>query len=115
MCIICTGKYLETKELHCNDCTSLTEIPGLKYLFCYDCTSLTKIPSVETLYCYGCTWIPIQNNKFDSNLQRLSTLQRLWKRTRTGRRLEKLIPAIMGIYYSPDCKGAFLAQKEFEN
>ena len=108
------------KTLYCGGCTSLTKIPvipGLEILYCYGCTSLTEIPVIpglKELYCGGCTWIPAQNDKFESNLQSLSALQRVWKRKYRGRRLEQLIHAIMEIYYSPDCKGAFLAQKEFE-
>ena len=39
--------------------------------------------------------------------------QRIMKRKLMARRLERLTPQILEIYYSPGCKGAYLAEKSF--
>jgi hypothetical protein len=42
-------------------------------------------------------------------------LQAIFRRKLTARKLEKLIPEIIGIYYSPGCKGEFLAEQAFSS
>jgi hypothetical protein len=43
----------------------------------------------------------------------LKKAQCIVKRKLSAKKLEKLIPAITEIYYSPGCKGAYLAQRAF--
>ena len=100
------------KTLTCDDCTNLTKIsknPKLEYLGCINCRSLTEIPKCDTVRCFGCPWLSAEN------LTKLKFLQKCWKRFYIGRKLERLIPKILDIYYSPGCKGYFLAKKHFEN
>ena len=71
MCIICTGEYKnipDIKNINCNGCTELKEIPivlGLEELDCSDCTGLITLPilpSLKKLYCYLCaglTTLPV--------------------------------------------------------
>jgi hypothetical protein len=123
--IFCTGctaltsiPVMEELEiLYCNECTALTSIPAmpeLRELDCGFCTSLTDIPysSVEEVWYVGCKWFQVCK-EFDSNIKSLRSCQAIAKRKLTARKLEKLIPAIVDIYYSPGYKGAYIAEKNF--
>ena len=123
-CIECTSltsipalPKLET--LFCNDCTSVTNIPlcpRLIHLYCSGCTSLTNIPvlpKLEELYCDGCKWIKYCDD-YNSNIKALHICQAIFKRKLTARKLEKLLPVITEIYYSPGCKGEYLALRAFQ-
>jgi uncharacterized paraquat-inducible protein A len=108
----------ELKTLDCRYCTSLTSIPvlpKLEELYCGDCTALTSILVMPklALNCDGCTWIDHKNADFKQNIETLRTCQAIFRRKLTARKLEKLIPSIIEIYYSPDCKGARIAEKSF--
>jgi hypothetical protein len=124
--------------LYCNDCTALTSIPvipkleilyceginltsiptlsELKELYCTDCTALTSIPvlpKLKDLYCRGCKWLK-DCDDYNSNIKSLRTCQAIFKRKLTARKLEKLLPVITEIYYSPGCKGEYLALRAFQ-
>jgi hypothetical protein len=104
--------------LCCEYCTSLTNIPllsNLQKLFCQGCTSLTNIPIIPELKyinCNECKWIR-QCDEYEENIKSLRSCQAIFKRKLTARKLEKLLPFITEIYYSPGCKGAYLAYRAF--
>ena len=121
MCIVCKWNSGEEKVdlsidyLNCESCTSLTSIPvmgELKYLDCVFCRSLTSIPVVGELYCASCKWLD-KCSDYDGNIKALRICQAIFKRKLTARKLETAIPVITEIYYSPGCKGAYLAQRAF--
>jgi hypothetical protein len=60
----------------------------------------------------GCKWVS-GCDEYDYNIKSLRTCQAIFKRKLTARKLEKLIPAIIEIYYSPRCKGEYLAKRAF--
>jgi hypothetical protein len=62
--------------------------------------------------CLGCKWFPECAN-FESNIKSLYRCQAIFKRKLVAKKLERAIPAITEIYYSPGCKGAYLAEKSF--
>jgi hypothetical protein len=107
-------------ELSCRDCTDLTTVPlfpALEKLFCENCTSLTEVfesPTLKELHCNGCKWI-VQCSDYNSNIKSLRTCQAIVKRKLIGRKLDKLIPVITEIYYSPGCKGESIARQSFSN
>ena len=90
-------------------------MPELEILYCRYCTSLASIPVVpklKTLFCCGCKWIK-DCDDYNNNIKSLRTCQSIFRRKLTARKLEKLLPAITEIYYSPGCKGAHLAERAF--
>jgi hypothetical protein len=68
---------------------------------------------LKELHCEGCSWIK-QCNNYDRNIQSLRSCQAIFRKKLTARKLERLLPAIIEIYYSPGCKGAYLAEREFQ-
>ena len=109
------------KELDCKFCrslTSITELPQLEYLYCENCTALTSIPSnVSTFLVFffnGCKWLNIKGNRdFENNMRSLRSCQAIFKRKLTARKLEKLLPELIAIYYAPGCKGEHIASRAF--
>ena len=143
MCIVCKWNSGEEKPdlsieklrfSQCNKVESIPVLPKLKFLYCWNCTSLTKIPVMPVLQwidCEGCRslteipkdlyantakckWIAGAPN-FEMNIQSLRDCQAIFKRKLTARKLDKLIPAITEIYYSPGCKGAYRAYCTFSH
>jgi hypothetical protein len=103
-------------HLFCETCTNLTRIsdlPKLHVIHCNACKTLTEIPNANYIYSPGCTWLNYELNDFDSNINALCTCQAIFKRKLTARKLKKLIPAVCEIYYSPGCKGEYLAKRAF--
>jgi hypothetical protein len=102
-------KYLDCRD---TNITEIPDIPGLD-LHCNGCRSLTKIPHITgNICCNGCPWLP-QNGEFEKNLKRLVFLQKAIKRYNARKKLEKIIPLITEIYYSPGCKGFELARRSY--
>ncbi len=113
-----TIPYIEgLQELNCSDCPSLTNIPiieGLQQLICYDCRLLTNIPFIENLQmivCYNCPWLNVKNTDFDNNIVKLVKLQQWIKRILLSKKLKKIIPQLVPLYYHPDAKGGYLDKK----
>src|SRR5690606_36675133 len=104
------------KELNCKCGTALTAIPVLPNLnvpVCKNCTSLTDIPILPELYdCKGCKWFQ-ECDDFESNINALRSCQAIVKRKLTAKKLERVIPVITEIYYSPGCKGEYLSGRSF--
>jgi hypothetical protein len=70
------------------------------------------MPMLKELRCNGCSWIK-ECIAYDKNILALRSCQAIAKRKLTARKLEKLLPAIIEIYYSPGCKGEYLAEQKF--
>jgi hypothetical protein len=87
-------------------------MPKLIVINCNGCTLLTDVHKPITLYCSGCKWIS-QCEDFESNIRILKHCQTIFKRKLTARKLNHIIPAITEIYYSPGCKGEFIAHRAF--
>ena len=108
----------ELKTLFCSGCKALTAIhaiPKLTELSCIGCTSLTNLPVMPELKyidCSYCKWVDKCKN-FEKNMSALRSCQSIFKRKLTARKLIRMLPAITEIYYSPGCKGAYLAEKSF--
>jgi hypothetical protein len=61
---------------------------------------------------FKCPWLN-GSEDFEYNLKKLSMIQAFWKRIVLARKLERLMPEIVAIYYSPGCKGEMLAERAF--
>jgi hypothetical protein len=79
-----------------------------------NCTSLTSIPEIKTTLFLldGCKWLNDLQD-FEENMRALRICQAMWKRKVLGRKLERVIPIVSEIYYSPGCKGEHLAERAF--
>jgi hypothetical protein len=131
-------ELLNLKELHCSytSITSLPVLPKLEILNCRYCKTLTNIPKLpklirlhcsgdqcltsihvpsgtDTVGLLGCKWIS-KCSSFNSNIEALRTCQAIFRRKLTAKKLERILPTITEIYYSPGCKGEAIARKNFE-
>ena len=108
------------QELYCSNCSRLTEIPNIKELCilnCCNCRKLTKLPdhhNARLLCCSGCVWLNRSNLKFDENITKLKILQNWMKRIIMSKRLNRLIPQLMPLYYCPEAKGGYLHKREMQ-
>jgi hypothetical protein len=107
---------------------SIPLINTLVYIFCEECRIMTHIP--DTLIDKGndiaifntcCPWINLSHRKFDkehwlrvyqANIRDLETLQRWFRRVRVRKRLLRLIPQLIPLYYHPAAKGWYFHKKE---
>ena len=113
----------ELEELDCKNCSKLVEIPdslaSLKNVNCSQCRRLIKIPGTLRgsdkrliLRSDGCVWLNDKNNKkYDENIVKLKILQRWAKRMLLVKRLIRLIPQLMPLYYDPLAKGGYFHKK----
>jgi hypothetical protein len=125
------------QSLDCSSCPLLTEIPqinGLQTLYCYNCPLLTNIPLInglQTLNCSGCRsltglnvtsvfqslqtsgciWLS-NDPDFNESMKKLIRLQKWFKRLYLGKKLRKLIPQLIPLYYHPDAKGGYFDKLE---
>lgn len=86
----------------------------MKFLSCQNSRSLTNIGDTANLswyHCSGCIWSYVRNDKFDDNIRRLIVLQRWFKKILQSKRLTKLIPKLIPLYYHPECKGGYFHKK----
>jgi hypothetical protein len=81
-------------------------------LFCDYCTSVTYVPDLRPSVYVGCKWVS-GCDEYENNIKSLCSCQAIFKRKLTAKKLERMIPVITEIYYSPGCKGATLAQRAF--
>jgi Leucine-rich repeat (LRR) protein len=85
------------RKLYCSYCPLLTSIPvlpALRFLYCSYCPLLTTIPvfhALRKLDCYNCPWLPQQNPDFNSNIQKLLSLQKAFRSKRFRQRLGRFI------------------------
>lgn len=103
------------EEIDCTGCQSLIEISfikNLKDLFFPDCEKLNlinvKLP--DTIRHIGSDKLKWKNNS--SNRKKLITLQRWFKNMLMSRKIIKIIPLLMPLYYHPDSKGGYFHKKE---
>ena len=98
---------------NCIRLKSISSLPKLEELYCNGCTSLTFIPlRLKSLYCEDCRWL-YRNEEFKDNIRALRVCQGMWKRKVLGRKLDRVIPILSEFYYSPGCKGEYLASRAF--
>jgi uncharacterized paraquat-inducible protein A len=125
------------QTLICRNCPLLTNIPhinGLQTLYCCQCHLLTNIPQINglrRLSCYGCRSLTglnitsdfqfLQTNDciwlsnhpdFNESIKKLIKLQKWFKRLYLGKKLRKLIPQLIPLYYHPDAKGGYFDKLE---
>ncbi len=127
------------QELHCGNCPMLSNIPlikGLQQLSCDNCPLVKNIPLIEELqrlkctncplltnvptpinnipllYCYNCKWLKENNYEYDNNIKKIKIIQRFIKKNILGKRLIRLIPKIIPIYYHPEYKGGYMHKKQ---
>jgi len=115
------------KFLDCRRCPSLTTIPLIKGLIGATfvvCRSLISIPQNSKVHSYGikslrhlhvtqCHWSSVGKSwsKMSDQIEKLTILQRWFRKQILGRRLIRLIPWIMPLYYHPDAKGGYFEKK----
>ena len=105
--------------MKCPGLTSIPEIKGLKHLNCTGCTNLINLPKIDDLrniYCKDCPWLKhFKNPNYEENIRNLVILQKFFKRILASRKLLRIAPILVGVWYSPGCHGAWLAEREFVN
>ncbi len=113
------------KKLDCSENPSLINIPrikGIREVLCWNCPLLLNITldeELECLDCNKCTWVKCagsewlnnRNIEYDDNIKILIILQKWFKQVLTSKRLIKLIPLLMPLYYHPQAKGGYLHKK----
>jgi hypothetical protein len=125
------------RKLYCSHCHLLTSIPQINSLRQLDCSfsyrlthhipqindlqkldsrlcrSVTgsNITNINNLRTDGCVWLS-NDPQFDESVKKLIKLQRWFKSMHLSRRLEKLIPLIVPIYYHPDAKGGYFDKQQ---
>src|SRR4029078_4194206 len=109
------------KELYCEGCIALSQIPyikQLKKLDCAFCRLITKIPhrnnsnNVSTAT-FGCVWLNKDN--LEPNLKNLMIIQQHLKTRIACTKIKKLIVTncqFPSIYYDPIAKGGYLHKQE---
>lgn len=103
--------------LYCYNCEGLTEISnieGLYELHCVDCRKLIKSPIVYIINTTGSVWLNESNPKYEENIAKLKMLQKWMKRIIMSKKLNRLIPQLMPLYYHPDLKGGYLHKREMQ-
>ncbi len=96
------------RTIECCGC-DVKKIPPFRFLeslTCTDCDFIVKIPKATKSY-IKCHWL-------DKNvIRQLIICQKITKRKLSARRLERIKDSIVEIYFSPGCKGEWLAKKAF--
>ena len=132
------------KEIYCLGCSELTYVPkieSLEYLNCDGCVNLKEISflrNLEFLDCYDCRlltifpespdmkgfcsdplpWLPnIFNIDLPTNVEKLVTLQRLFKRWLPFLRLRRFIKSreFAEWYYHPKNRGGIVSKRIIES
>ena len=104
------------QTLSCSECPLLKEIPqikGLQRLDCCNCPLLINIPqqTIEGLQTFnhsGCKWLKCN----DTIIKKVKILQRWFKKVILSKRLTKLIPQLMPLYYHPEAKGGYIHKRD---
>ena len=67
----------------------------------------------------GCQWLTYHNiensEEYNDKIKKLTYLQNWFKKLILSKRLIKIIPGIMPIYYHPDSKGGYLHKRDMLN
>ena len=61
---------------------------------------------------FNCTWVNENNYNYINNIDKLIILQRWFKKIIFSKRLTKIIPLLMPLYYHPSSKGGYLHKKQ---
>ncbi len=75
---------------------------------------LTNIPYIQVLqnlYCWNCPWLNINNSMYDKKIKKLILLQLWLKRINLSKKIKKLIPQLIPLYYHPLAKGGYIHKK----
>lgn len=108
------------QTIDCSYCSKLSNIPfiqGLRNLYCIDCRNLIELPygSEDEIFIFiwsnGCLWMDFPSCRYDENIKKLILLQKWMKKMIVRKRLIKLIPLLMPIYYHPESKGGYFHKK----
>lgn len=107
--------------IHCDGCISLTHIlyddfscNSFRNFSCNRCRNLIQTPSgIDNLFGnYGCPWLNHRSNQgYEENIKKLVILQRWMKRLIVRKRLVRMIPRLMPLYYHPLAKGGYFHKK----
>jgi len=120
--LISISNNINLKSIYCvrsPNLRSISNVPKLDLISCSGCPSLASIPydvvdkimAKKYCYqCYGCGWLKYDPD-YDFNIKKLVRLQRWFKRLYVSKRLTKLIPQIVPLYYHPDARGGFRDKK----
>lgn len=106
------------EKLWCWNCPGVKEIPFIEGLedniHIYGCRNLIKIPYPETKYVpYYCPWAHhIYNFGYQKNINILKFLQKWLRRMMVRKKLIRLIPRLMPLYYHPLAKGGYFHKKD---
>ena len=64
----------------------------------------------------NCPWLDIKENKdYKQNIDSLVKCQGIFKRQILARRMLKLAPKLVPIWWHPDCKGGFHRKKKLNS
>ncbi len=131
-------KKLQT--LNCGECPLITHVSDykcLKTLYCENCPKLVDISNIPNLQCIQAPhcrllisrlkrinycvrdrsrWFDVpQNIYFNNYIRKLKVLQTWFRRVILRKRLQRLIPKIMPLYYDPFAKGGYMDKKNLLN
>jgi hypothetical protein len=108
------------QNLNCSNCPLLTNIPmikGLRQLNCSNSRSLTELNINDTNTCVyrdGCVWLK-NDPDFNKSMIKLIKLQQWFKSMYLSKRLNRLIPQLIPLYYHPDAKGGYFDKLKILN
>ena len=85
----------------------------LQTLDCINCPLLISIPqqTIEgsrTFRRFGCKWLGCN----DTSIKNIKILQRWFKKVLLSKRLTKIIPQLMPLYYHPEAKGGYIHKRD---
>jgi len=89
---------------------------NITILDCSHCPLLQSIPkelvNLTELYCRNCPWLKNNNIDYNSNIYKLLSLQKWFRRCLMSRKLKKLYKPILEIYFHPEYKGGYLHKRD---
>ncbi len=59
-----------------------------------------------------CMWLNINNIEYENNIKKLRIIQKFITKIIMSKRLMRLIPKIIPLYYHPECKGGYMHKKQ---
>jgi hypothetical protein len=115
-----SNELVNLTSINCAGCPNITSIPkelvNLTSINCAGCPKLTSIPkelvNLIFLNCSGCPWLDVKENEYyKENIRYLVRCQGIFKRQILARRLLKLTPKLVPLWWHPGCKGGFFHKK----
>lgn len=111
------------RAIYCWNCPNLKTIEyndSLNTLWCFACPCLINVPisygKLNNVLFESCDWLNLTQRKdydakFKNRIEKLKILQLWFKKTIMRKRLLKLIPQILPLYYHPNAKGGYLHKR----